>query len=63
MAEFTIGPGVLQALQAADDEPRSDEACYYEATGQLAYSLTQGRDAIYRWTPQDGVKRLPFDVA
>ena len=63
MAEFTIGPGVQQALQAANDEPRSDEVYYYDATGQLAYSVTQGRDAIYRWTPQDGTKRLPFDQA
>jgi hypothetical protein len=63
MADFTIGPSVLQALQAADDEPRSDETYYYDARGQVAYSLTQGRDAIYRWTPQDGTKRLPFDVA
>ena len=46
MAEFTIGPGVQQALQAANDEPRSDEVYYYDATGQLAYSVLKGIDQV-----------------
>ena len=29
--------------------------------GGALYSLTQGRDAIYRWTPQEGVRRIPFE--
>lgn len=58
---YTIGPGVAQAMKDAGDEPRSNEE-YHNApgSGEVLYSLTQGRDAMYRWTPSDGVKRLPF---
>lgn len=58
---YVIGPGVKQAMQANGDEPRSDEE-YHGGTsgGGAQYSVTQGRDAVYRWTPQDGVKTVPF---
>ena len=60
MANYLIGPGVRDALAANNDEPRSDEAYFHNADGSAAYSITQGRDAIYRWTPEDGVKKLPI---
>ncbi len=60
MANFVVGTGVADAMKAAQDEPRSDEIFYHSREGVVLYSETQGRDAIYRWTPQDGVKRLPL---
>jgi hypothetical protein len=53
---FTIGQGVLDAMGLANDEPRSDEEYHHSGDGNVLYSETQGRDAIYRWTPEDGVK-------
>ena len=53
---FTIGPGVLAAMAAANDVARSDEKYHHSTQGDVLYGETQGRDAIYRWTPQDGVK-------
>lgn len=59
---FVIGPGVAQAIADAKDDARSDEEYHgVDGQGQAQYSLTQGRDAMYRWTPQDGVKRCPFE--
>lgn len=58
---FVIGPGVVAAIQAANDEARSPEQYYHDEAGNVLYSITQGRDAEYRWTPEDGVKRLPFE--
>jgi hypothetical protein len=53
---FTIGQGVLDAMTQAQDEARGDEEYHHSVEGDVLYSETQGRDAIYRWTPQDGVK-------
>ncbi len=65
MAEtYVIGQGVKDAMAAASDEPRSDEEYHGgTAAGGAQYSITQGRDAQYRWTPEDGVKRSPFGDA
>ena len=58
---YVVGPGVKDAMAARGDEPRSDEEYHGQADdGGPHYSLTQGRDAQYRWTPADGVKVLPF---
>jgi len=59
---YVIGQGVKDAMAAHGDEPRSDEE-YHGGTsgGGAQYSVTQGRDAQYRWTPADGVKVAPFD--
>lgn len=60
---YDIGPGVKQAMKDNGDEPRSHEQFVNDhITGMLLFSETQGRDAVYRYTPQDGVKRLPFDA-
>lgn len=60
MADYTIGPGVLQAMQDAGDEPRSDEQYIILETGHRV-SQTFGRDAIYYYYEEDNaVKRLPF---
>ncbi len=62
--ELVVGPGVRAAMAAAGDEPRGhEEYVHDQETGSILYSLTHGRDALYRWTPQDGVKRLPFEAA
>lgn len=58
MSQFTIGPGVLQAMTDAGDEPRSDEV--YRQPG---ISETYGRDGIYYYIAQDNAtRRVPFDV-
>lgn len=58
---YVIGPGVKEAMAQRGDEPRSDEEYHGQhADGSPQYSLTQGRDAQYRWTPADGVKIAPF---
>ena len=53
---FVIGQGVREAIEAANDEPRGHEEYHHSSQGDVLYSETQGRDAIYRWTPQDGVR-------
>lgn len=61
---FAIGQGVKDAMAEHGDEPRSDEQYGGDdGSGHALYSLTHGRDAMYRWTPQDGVRRLPFGEA
>ena len=64
MPNLVVGPGVLDAMNHAGDEPRGSERYELDpATGEVWYSITQGRDAIYTWTPADGVKRLPLSPA
>lgn len=66
---YVVGPGVKAAMEAAGDEPRGHESFggeWIDADGTRAasYSLTHGRDALYRWTAQENVtKRLPFESA
>jgi hypothetical protein len=60
MADYTIGPGVQQAIADAGDEPRSDEQ-YIILTEGHKISQTFGRDAIYYWLEEDNrVQRVPF---
>lgn len=60
MSEYTIGPGVAQAMADAGDEPRSDEHYIVLLEGQRI-SQTYGRDAIYVWYEEDNaVRRTPF---
>lgn len=62
MATYVIGEGVRATMQASGDDPRGNEEYTHDPrTGEMLYSWTEGRDARYRYTPQDGVKRLPFD--
>jgi hypothetical protein len=60
MTEYSIGPGVQQAMAEAGDEPRSDEQYLILNPGHRI-SLTFGRDAQYYWLEEDNaVKRQPF---
>jgi hypothetical protein len=58
--EFSVGPGVAQAIADNGDEPRSDETFLVLAEGRKV-SLTWGRDAQYVWIQEDNrTNRLPF---
>jgi hypothetical protein len=58
--EFVVGPGVLQAMEDAGDEPRSDEQFIVMAPGHQV-SQTFGRDAVYYYYEEDNrTQRLPF---
>jgi hypothetical protein len=55
---FNIGPGVLDAMQANHDEPRTNESYITPDVSQ-----TYGRDALYVYYKEDNaVRRLPFDA-
>ena len=56
MPSYQIGEGVRAAMTGNQDEPRGDEEYRVDADGSVLYSITQGRDFVYRWTPQDAVK-------
>jgi hypothetical protein len=58
MPDYSIGPGVLAAIQAAGDEARSDEAYVREGISE-----TYGRDALYVYIAQDNrTVRVPFEA-
>jgi hypothetical protein len=60
MTEFSIGPGVQQAMAEHGDEPRSDEQFIILREGDKV-SMTFGRDATYYWMEADNAtKRCPF---
>lgn len=60
MPEYVVGPGVVQAIAEASDEPRSDEMYIVLEDGHKI-SQTFGRDAIYYWLQEDNtVQRSPF---
>ena len=60
MADFVIGPGVQQAIAAANDEPRSDELYIILEQGHRV-SQTFGKDAVYWYYEEDNaVNRIPF---
>jgi hypothetical protein len=60
MSDYVIGPGVLQAMADAGDEPRSDEQYVILREGHKI-SQTFGRDATYFWIEEDNrVGRTPF---
>lgn len=58
--EYVVGPGVLQAMESAGDEPRSDEQFIISIPGHQV-SQTFGRDAVYYYYEEDNrTSRLPF---
>jgi hypothetical protein len=60
MTDYSVGPGVAQAIADAGDEARSDERYIILDEGHRI-SLTFGRDATYFWYEEDGrVNRSPF---
>jgi len=60
VSEYSIGPGVAQAIADNGDEPRSDEQFIILREGDKI-SETFGRDAVYHWIERDNlVKRSPF---
>jgi hypothetical protein len=60
MTDFSIGPGVQEAMAAAGDEPRSDEQFVILTEGDKI-SQTFGRDRIYYWIERDNLVRTsPF---
>jgi len=60
MTDYSVGPGVQQAMADHGDEPRSDEQFIILVDGDKI-SQTFGRDATYYWMERDNaVKRSPF---
>ena len=60
MSDYVIGPGVVEAIAAAGDEPRSDEQFVILEPGHKV-SQTFGRDAMYYWLEEDNrTNRVPF---
>jgi len=58
--EYSIGPGVQQAIADAGDEPRSDEQFIILREGHQV-SQTFGRDAVYYYIQEDNsTRRVPF---
>ena len=60
MSDYSIGPGVQQAMADNGDEPRSDERYIILDDGHRI-SLTFGKLAQYFWYEEDNaVNRVPF---
>jgi hypothetical protein len=60
MTDYSVGPGVAQAMADHGDEPRSDEMFVVNVEGSKI-SQTYGRDNIYTWLQEDNaVRALPF---
>jgi len=60
MADWSIGPGVAQAIADNSDEARSDEQFIILEPGHKI-SQTFARDAIYWYYEEDNaVRRVPF---
>lgn len=60
MTDYSIGPGVAQAIADNEDEARSDEQFIILEPGSKI-SQTFARDAIYYWMEADNAtKRCPF---
>jgi hypothetical protein len=60
MTEYSIGPGVQAAMEAAGDSARSDEQFIILREGHKV-SQTFGRDATYYWLEEDNrTNRVPF---
>lgn len=60
MTDYSVGPGVAQAIADAGDEPRSDEQ-YIILTEGHKISQTYGRDSVWLYYEEDNaVRRLPF---
>jgi len=57
---YSVGPGVQAAIDAADDDTRSDEI-YLILTEGAKISRTFGRDGVYYYYEADNsTKRTPF---
>lgn len=52
MTEFSIGPGVAQAIADNGDEARSDEQFIILTPGDKV-SMTVARDGLYYWIERD----------
>jgi len=60
MTDYSIGPGVAQAISDSADEARSDEQYIVLEEGHKI-SQTFARDAVYYWLQEDNaVRRCPF---
>jgi hypothetical protein len=60
MSDYNIGPGVVQAMADAGDEPRSDEQYIILDPGHRI-SVTFSNNAQYFWLEEDNrVARQPF---
>jgi len=60
MTDFSIGPGVQQAIADYGDEARSDEQFIILVPGDKV-SQTICRDSIFYWIERDNaVRRSPF---
>jgi hypothetical protein len=60
VSEYSVGPGVAQAIADNADEPRSDEQFIILREGDKV-SQTFGSQAIYWWYESENtVKRVPF---
>lgn len=60
MTDYSVGPGVAQAIADAGDEARSDEQYVILDEGRKI-SQTFARDAVYYWLEEDNaVRRSPF---
>jgi hypothetical protein len=60
MTDYSIGPGVAQAIADNNDEARSDEIFVILRDGDKV-SQTFGRDRIYYWIERDNAIRMsPF---
>jgi len=60
MSEWSVGPGVQQAIAESGDEARSDEQFLILDEGHKI-SRTFGRDGIYYWYQEDNrTSRTPF---
>jgi hypothetical protein len=60
VTDYTIGPGVAQAMADHGDEPRSDELFVVNVDGRKI-SQTYGKNSIYYWLEVDNAVRVvPF---
>lgn len=60
MTDYSVGPGVQQAIADNGDEARSDEQFVILTPGSKV-SQTFGRDAVYWYYEEDNAtRRCPF---
>lgn len=61
MTDFSVGPGVSQAMADHGDEPRSNEVFVINSPEGQRISQTMGRDNIYYYLEADNATRVvPF---
>jgi len=60
MSDFSVGPGVAQAIADNGAEPRSDERYIVLDEGRKI-SMTFATDGVYYWYQEDNrTQRTPF---